>query len=192
MLAIRNFGHFWSREHVNWGSPVWGKKSSLEGYIHKNRKPYVVDFREQIGIYVLFTQSREVVYVGQTGSGNQRLGVRLRHHTQNDLRDRWQYFSWFGFRQANANGNKLSDYQKPDSKSGGSNSSALNEIEAILIQLFEPRLNKQGPKWGADTIEFLQYIPSEWEKEKPKLSNEDLLKTITKQIKRVSKHSNQY
>jgi hypothetical protein len=189
MLAIRNFGHFWSRDHVNWGSPSWGKKANLLGYFTRNRQPYIVDFQEQIGIYVLFASSREVVYIGQTGSGKQRLGVRLRQHTQNDLRDRWKYFSWFGFRQANLNGNSLSNYQKPNSKSVGSNSDALDEIEAILIQLFEPRLNKQGPKWGSDTKKFFQYIPAEWVKPEKHMSNEQLLEELKKHLKQKFKKS---
>ena len=174
MLAIRNFGHFWSREHVNWGSPAWGKRGTLDGYVMRDRKPYVVDFREQMGIYVLFTQSREVVYVGQVGSGDRRLGLRLADHTKNHLRDRWHYFSWFGLKQAKVNGGTLSEQQGPETHSLGTNAEALDEIEAILIQLFEPRLNKQGPRWGSDTEEFLQYIPAEWEKEKSPVTNEDV------------------
>jgi hypothetical protein len=30
----------------------------------------------------------------------------------------------------------------------------------VLLQLFEPRLNKQGSNWGS-TQEYLQYVPSE-------------------------------
>jgi hypothetical protein len=36
----------------------------------------------------------------------------------------------------------------------------LDEIEAILIHLFEPRLNLQRGKWR-DTREYLQYIEGE-------------------------------
>jgi len=60
----------------------------------------------------------------------------------------------------------------------------LDEIEAVLIQLFEPRLNKQGPKWGDETVEYLQYVTSEWhddeEDQKPSLSEE--LQTHTQKI----------
>jgi hypothetical protein len=37
------------------------------------------------------------------------------------------------------------------------NRDALNETESVLIQLVEPRLNKQAAKWGG-TKEFLQYV----------------------------------
>ena len=33
----------------------------------------------------------------------------------------------------------------------------MNEIEAVLLQLFEPKINKQGPKWGG-TEEYLQFV----------------------------------
>jgi hypothetical protein len=36
---------------------------------------------------------------------------------------------------------------------------SLNELEAILIQVLEPRLNRRGPNW-IEAEEFLQYIPS--------------------------------
>ena len=185
MLAIRNFGHFWSRNLVNWGSQGSGGQGSLDGYYLDNRKPYLVDFWGQIGIYVLFTANREVVYIGQVGSGDQRLGLRLRAHTRNNLRDRWNYFSWFGMRQANINGGKLSEQQKPSSSCNGTNSMALDEVEAVLIQLFEPRLNKQGPKWGQDTVEFFQYVPREWQKEAIQVDNNQLLQGIHKSTTQI-------
>jgi hypothetical protein len=162
MLAIRNFGHFWSRDLVDWGTPGWGGAGSVLGYRLVDLKPSVVDFRDQIAVYVLFTAEREVVYIGQTGAGNQRLFSRLRHHSRRELRDRWSNFSWFGLRAVNRNGT-LSSQQQPDSRVKGSNQRALDEVESVLLQLFEPRLNKQGPRWGAKTTEFYQYVPWEWE-----------------------------
>ena len=163
MLAIRNYGHFWSRSHVEWGRP--GQQGNLLGYYLRDRQPFRVDFRHQIGIYVLFTAQREAVYIGKAGSGNDRLFSRLKAHTRNHLRDRWTNFSWFGLRDYNGTG-ELSDHQKPDSNVKGTNSSALDEVEAVLIQLLEPRLNKRGGDWG-DTQEFLQYVPWEWDEEIP-------------------------
>lgn len=104
MLAIRNFGHFWNRDLVDWGRPGPGARGTLQGYVMRDREPFVVDFREQMGIYVLFTGSRDVVYIGQAGAGEQRLWNRLRSHTRNHPRDRWQHFSWFGLREVNLSG----------------------------------------------------------------------------------------
>lgn len=165
MLAIRNYGHFWSRDLVDWGKPGRGAGGRLMGYVLSDRAPAITDFRDQIGVYVLFTSSREAIYVGQAGAGDQRLFVRLRQHTRDHLRDRWQYFSWFGLREVNQRLD-LSEHQKPESRCLGTNKDALSEVEAVLLQLFEPRLNKQGPRWGDDTVEFLQYVPWEWEDDK--------------------------
>jgi hypothetical protein len=181
MLAIRNFGHFWSRDLVDWGrQKVSGQ---LLGYRLVDRKPAVADFREQIGIYVLFTSQREVVYIGQAGAGDRRLFVRLRDHTTNNLRDRWSNFSWFGLRAINTSNLQLSEHQQPDSRCAGINSDALDEIEAILLQLFEPRLNKQGPRWGDDTREIYQYVKSEWEDAEPVM--EAPIAELAKKLDRV-------
>lgn len=153
MFAITNYGHFWRRDRVNFGKK--GSRGELWGYHGAIKNELFVDFRDQIGIYVLFSNTREVVYVGQAGSGTNRLLSRLRAHTRDHLRDRWEFFSWFGLRQHNKDGS-LSNKQNPDSKFSGSNSDALDELEAVLIQLFEPRLNKQGSKWK-DTLEFRQW-----------------------------------
>ena len=162
-ITIRNYGHYWSRDLVNWGGRGRGRAGDLSGYIKLNRRPRVTDFRNQIGIYVLFSGNREVVYLGQTGASDHRLFLRLRDHTTDHLRDRWSNFSWFGFRRVNADGS-LSDAQHPDARIQGNAGQALDEIEAVLLQLFEPRLNKQGPRWG-DALEFLQYVPSEFQNE---------------------------
>jgi len=161
MIAIRCFGHFWSKELVNWGSRGQGAGGRLEGYQLRDRKPFKVDFKDQIAVYALFAEDREPVYVGQTGAGEQRLLLRLQH-SQGPLRDRWTHFSWFGLREVNDSNGKLSEHQKPESRCGGTNSEALDETESVLLQLLEPRLNKQGPRWGKETQEYLQYIEQEF------------------------------
>jgi hypothetical protein len=84
------------------------------------------------------------VYVGQGGNGNATLFTRLKNHMDGQLWNRWQFFSWVGFRDVNADG-KLSGQQNVDSGvSGFKYSDALNEIEGILIEIIEPKLNKQS------------------------------------------------
>ena len=41
-------------------------------------------------------------------------------------------------------------------------------MEAILIQVLEPRLNRRGPNW-IEAEEYLQYIPSHDEEEDDKV-----------------------
>ena len=177
-LAVRNYGHFWNRNLVNWGDRGRNRGGDLSGYRTVNRKPRVTDFREQIGLYVLYGENREVVYLGQTGSGKRRLFLRLRDHTNDHLRDRWNHFSWFGFRKVNGDGS-LSSAQKPRSAVKATSNQALDEIESVLLQLFEPRLNKQGPRWDS-TEEFLQYVPSEHEVQQ--MSVECQLKDMAAQL----------
>jgi hypothetical protein len=66
-------------------------RGALEGF----RSRRVVDFRDQIGVYVLYDENRPPVFVGLAG-GRARLFRRLRHHRNDRLALRWQYFSWFG------------------------------------------------------------------------------------------------
>lgn len=161
MLTIKNFGHYWSRDLIDWGWRGKGNQGSLKGCRKADGKDYVADFREQIGIYLLFNSEREVVYLGQTGKGTQRLFIRLRQHAHGQMRDRWTNFSWFGFLGFDSKTKKLVEAQDPDKAVQGSHIAALDEIEAILLQVLEPRLNKQGPKWGKDTLEMFQYSEEE-------------------------------
>jgi hypothetical protein len=117
--------------------------------------------------------------------------LRLRQHSQGNLRDRWTHFSWFGLRavtlQQQSEYQKLSDHQQPDSKCGSTNAQALDEIEAVLLQLFEPRLNKRGPNWGEDTEEYLQYVPSEFGEEQMPIDLETINSNIDEVSKRIDK-----
>lgn len=163
MLAIKNYGHYWSRDLIDWGNRGRGNQGSLKGARTAFAEQAHADFREQIGIYCLFGPNREVVYVGQTGARDQRLWYRLRQHSRGHLRDRWTNFSWFGFLSVDANG-QLAAAQDPDQPIAGQYAAALNEIEAVLIQILEPRLNKQGPRWGRDqdeTVEYFQFSERE-------------------------------
>ena len=60
------------------------------------------------------------------------------------MHNRWEYFSWVGFKGVNADGS-LSAQQNIDAGvSGFRYADALNEIEGILIEIVEPKLNKQS------------------------------------------------
>lgn len=139
MPIIKNYGFLWDRDHVYRGA------GSNAGHL-KGTAPGLptADFREQIGVYVLYDSSQRIIYVGQAGNGNATLFTRLKNHMDGQLWNRWQYFSWVGFRDVNADGN-LSAQQSVDSGvSGFKYADALNEIEGILIEIIEPKLNKQS------------------------------------------------
>jgi hypothetical protein len=179
MLTIKNFGHYWSRELIDWGWRGKGNQGSLRGTLKPEGKEHIADFREQIGIYLLYNSNREVVYLGQTGKGAQRLFIRLRQHAHGQMRDRWSNFSWFGFLDIDAKTKKLVEADDPDNAVLGSHIAALDEIEAILLQVLEPRLNKQGPKWGKETQEIFQFAEEEDE------VTLDMLKYEIEQIKEL-------
>lgn len=145
-MLICNYGLFWKVEDVFWGKQ--NNRGDLRGY---NSKHSEVDFSAQTGIYVLYADYR-IVYVGQTGAGNQRLLKRLNDHQWDHLSGRWNKFSWFGLRWV-TNRHKLS------ADAAGANTKrqiALNHIEAVLIHAAEPSLNRQGGKWGRDVEHFYQ------------------------------------
>jgi len=80
---IRTFGLHWRRECVEWGRQ--NSPGSLLGAASRSSRAKQIDFREQRGIYVLYSEF-ETVYIGQTGGGNQRLFLRLRQHLSDHRR----------------------------------------------------------------------------------------------------------
>ncbi len=138
--VIKNYGIMWRRDHIFWG------RGSNRGCLEGRRSARIVDFREQIGVYVLYDESRRPIYVGQAGQGNARLFVRLRSHTRDHLAHRWHYVSWFGLLPVNRNG-RLSGRDDPGKRVRGTLRSTLNEIEGVLIAATEPAFNKQGARF---------------------------------------------
>lgn len=138
--VIKNYGLMWRRDSVFWGRGY--NKGSLLG----RRSRREIDFRKQIGVYVLYDEARRPVYVGQAGQGNARLFNRLRSHQRDSLGPRWQYFSWFGLLNVNKNGH-LSGWDDKSKRVSGTIGSTLNEIEGVLIAATEPPFNKQGAKF---------------------------------------------
>lgn len=144
-MSIKNFGLMWQRSSVAW-TGVRGNAGHLSGFGpigHPKKKQHDADFREQIGVYILY-QGDKVVYVGQAGSGGQTLYKRLKDHTVDHLADRWDRFSWFGVKNVNLDGNLSA------ARGQGRHISPeemLNLLEGLLINVVEPSLNKQGARW---------------------------------------------
>ena len=138
--VIKNYGLMWRRDAVFWG------KGNRAGVLEGRRSGKIINFRDQIGVYVLYDESRRPIYVGQAGQGNQRLFNRLRNHRRDGLALRWHYFSWFGLLGVNKSGN-LSGWDAPSKRVSGTLKSTLNEIEGVLIAATEPAFNKQGARF---------------------------------------------
>ena len=179
MLAIENYGRFWKREKVFWGRGR--NKGHLEGTL-KGKKSVKIDFRFQIGIYVLFDLNRRPIYIGQAGLGNARLFSRLKTHQKDHLRDRWTHFSWYGLRGYNEGNEKLSNHHRPESWiRNRQRKDALHESEAVLMSVIEPPSNRRGPNWtGAK--EFYQFID-----ERVPQDTHEIVVSLTKKVTDIQK-----
>jgi hypothetical protein len=147
-MIIKNYGLRWQRDLIFWG---WkGKAGCLLGRLADN----TVDFRGQIGIYILY-DNEKIVYIGQAVKDNYTIFSRLKDHTRDSLADRWNRFSWFGIRKVVGGENlaSIAAAYKTDTKD------MLDHLEAILLAVVEPQLNKQGGKW----IGASQYIQEKHE-----------------------------
>ena len=146
---VQNYGLFWKTEDVYWGAG--SQPGALYGVPADATSEEPIDFREQIAIYVLYAEY-DLVYVGQTGSGNDRLFVRLKYHRRKTLRDRWNRFSWFGIRRVRKTGELGSE----NAAAHATTEKLLDHLEAILIAAAEPPLNRQGGKFGG-AVRYRQF-----------------------------------
>jgi hypothetical protein len=158
---IQTYGLHWHRDHVDWG---WQNAAgTLLGAASRSKKAHPVDFREQRGIYALYADY-ELVYVGQTGSKNNRLYKRLRDHKSDHLSERWNRFSWFGTQRVTKGHTLSTDTARITETVEG----VLNILEAVAISVAEPRLNLQRGRWG-DATQYFQW----WEDAEPEEDEAD-------------------
>ena len=148
---IRTFGLHSRRECVDWGRQ--NRPGTLLGAASRSSRAKQIDFREQRGIYVLYSEF-DTVYIGQTGGGDQRLFLRLRQHLSDHLSERWDRFSWFGTQRVTNTGTLSVDTAAIHEDI----SAALNILEATAIAIAEPRLNLQRGKWGS-AKQYFQICP---------------------------------
>ena len=154
-MLVKNFGHLWERQYLYRG------RGSIAGHLKGQRsaKSEIVDFRDQIGVYVLHDKNLQPLYVGQAGYGeSSRMLTRLKAHENDHLWNRWTHFSWFGFRKVTGKG--LHQSMSPDSKVSVSGSDVIEQLEGLLITVLEPSLNKQGAVWK-QADEYFQHIEPE-------------------------------
>ena len=144
-ITVTSYGLNWRLDDVDW-NPIRGR---LLGKAEAgNSDP--VDFAGQDAVYLL-KEGNGIVYAGQTSADTSPTGLysRLRQHYRNKM-DRWNTFSWFGFRPVNEK-----DGQLLPAKGTATTGEVIDLIEAILIEaLPAPALNKQR---GKDTRDWIQY-----------------------------------
>ena len=155
--GIKCFGLFWRLDRVRMdkNTEFW-----MQGWLPKSNSSYETSKTQRYtinrlsGIYALQNDRREILYIGQTAD----LGNRLWQHTRNDNRDKWSHFSWFSISEATPD----TEDESADISSGNATDKgnaevplALDQFEAILIELIAPRLNKRGGHW-TKAKKFLQ------------------------------------
>ena len=144
---IKSYGLHWRVERVSWGRPK--VSGTLLGAASRSVRARSVDFRNQRGIYALYADY-DLIYVGQTGAGSDRLFSRLKAHKNDHLSERWNRFSWFGTQWVTKAGFVSADTAAVSETV----EAALNIFEAVSIAISEPRLNLQRGKWGEATKYF--------------------------------------
>ncbi len=153
MALIHNYGLYWQRELVFWGRPrVAGH---LMGIDATQKKSEPVNFRDQVGIYVLYDDAFNLIYLGQAGRGKgHKLFDRLKSHRTDRLADRWSRFSWFGIRRV------LDSYALSKEKLAANVPipTVLDHVEAVLIETIEPPNNRQGGRFGEAVTSYKQYF----------------------------------
>lgn len=146
---IRSYGVHWHIDRVFWGKQ--NQSGTLLGAASRSTQAVPVDFREQRGIYALYA-NYELVYIGQTGAGDDRLFKRLKAHRSDHLSERWNRFSWFGTQWVTNQRSLSTD----TAAIHPSVEVALNIMEAVSIAIGEPRLNLQRGRWSNAT-QYFQY-----------------------------------
>ncbi|MFC7959667.1 GIY-YIG nuclease family protein [Rhodococcoides kroppenstedtii] len=141
MGLINAFGMYWSRSDVFWEAG----QVSLLGEQQAGSEP--VDFREQAGIYLLY-DGNKIVYVGRVTEP--RMGARLREHTRDRHKSRWDRFSWFGVRSVDDPGRLA-----PVCTESISIKTLIATMEALLIEGLEPPQNRRQDD-GFNAVEFTQ------------------------------------
>ena len=133
-LTVKAYGLYWSRGLVNWEASQNSGSARLLGSADGDP----VNFADQDGVYLLHN-SNEIAYVGQSFTPfTDRAGLysRLRrHHNDSRKSERWDTFSWFGFRPVDDNG------QLQQAPENANLKDVIDLVEGILIEGIMPRLN---------------------------------------------------
>ena len=151
-MLIKSAGFMWHRQYIDWTRRLLIGVSEDGG-----REEY--NFADQSGIYGLYDDAGQCVYVGQAGKGDQVcLYDRLRDHALKDhLFCFWQRFTWFGFYSAE----QLLKGEYPDPIASAVHlDEALNVIESVCIYMTLPRFNRRygsgftGVAWYYQSAEY--------------------------------------
>ena len=147
-LLITHYGLFWSARSVFWGrqkksgqllgrtKPKLGRRGASTKAERENEQD---DFRDYAGIYCLYGGG-ELIYVGEAGLGTKTTALfnRLKKHREGPMSGLWDKFSWFGCNHSDLEeGERITHLD------------SLRQLEAILIEVTNPRFNRQSGKFGS-------------------------------------------
>ena len=137
-MLVRVYGELWNPDSVDWGSQGRGKKGRLLGtYRFGSGKRTLIDFWDQVGVYILMSDFKPI-YVGKAKG----IGPRLRAHISDRLAGRWDMFSWYGFCLPVERSKGLRSFQTRPLKLDD----ALRLSESLLARAALTPLNRQLPK----------------------------------------------
>ncbi|RPI71466.1 MAG: hypothetical protein EHM38_03830 [Geobacteraceae bacterium] len=140
---ITCFGHQWLRERV-----IWKPKTEIFGC--QFQKSPRINFADQTGFYVLYSEDRSIEYIDYTGDRN--LGDCLYEHTLDRLDGRWERFSFFCLKPINDDGTL--GPLPVEAKIGDVN--VMASMKSILLELAEPRSNRRHYDYFS-TLIFIQW-----------------------------------
>lgn len=161
---IRAYGLHWEAMDVDWD------RGELLGRIGLRRpRLKLANFWKQNGIYILYNHYGPY-YVGRTDGPTMSLGRRLKQHYMDSNAsphvDRWQRFSWFGWRRVltSTDDNGLQNLGKLPRQLLTQSSRTVGDIEALLMHTLGTRQlgNKRDESFAA-ALRWEQ-LP-EWDRE---------------------------
>ena len=146
------------RTHALPGRCYWSpNRGNIFGRTSDNSP--TIDFADQDGVYLLHS-GNEVVYAGQSyipDTNAASLYSRLQsHHNDHRKTDRWDTFSWFGFRPVDDENRNL--LPTPGNATARD---IINLLEAVLIEGLMPRLNMRAGEDTKDWLKDKQYFQVE-------------------------------
>ena len=159
-MLIHAYGLFWRADEVVWRPGAGhGTAFQLLGRVGKvSPTLQIVDFRMQHGIYVLYNDWGSY-YVGLASTGT--IGSRLRRHTEDKHKGKWDRFSWFGFDRvlASRDGSGLQQLKRMPLKQRVEPGAIIRDLEATLIHVM-PTVNRRNETFS-NAAEWKQVERSE-------------------------------
>ena len=137
LSLVTSYGLKWDRVKTKW--------PHLLGERRAGRKKLTADFRNQMGLYILY-QDDDPQYVGIAD----RLGERIGAHRGDHLSKKWNRFSWFGSKFLLTGADSV-DFDEPRGAIGVRQKRMWHDFEAVIFHAFRFRIAPAGYGDGPST-----------------------------------------